>query len=563
MLKTKRVYSFDIFDTCLVRACGTPENFFDILSKKVFNGEVSENERQGFIIARRDVEYKLYHTNPKANIYDIYNSLLYSHPHILPNNEILQIELALEKSLLMPVLKTKEQIDILRQKGEQILFISDMYLPTLFLTDILKKFGFYKPDDKVYVSCDTGKTKFNGEIYKHIHETLKIPYNKWTHYGDNKKADIIAPEKLGIKAIQINHKYTTYEQDWIANCGITQFKSNHMMAGLSRAVNHSQPDNSRKLLLLDVIAPLYMSFIGYIFEDAAKRGISHLFFCARDTYQLFQVAKVFNKQFPEIKIHYLRVSRKALSDNNPDIIIKYFAQEGLASKEYKTAIVDSVASGGSFLKINEILSNNGYDKSFGYFIIKWANSMLHECDFNTAIRQEYVTNSKYFYPLFKHIKLITLLENIFSSNTEKRTIGYMDDCGIIQPRFFDETDNEDSVQAKSNEMQEYHTNILTIYSDLYIRLGLIPYSSTILHQLAIPTFSKLAYYPIKEYTESLCYCSQKEKDRLLPYVKKESLLRLFITKGHNTCWSRATFFYNMPTWTHKYLLRYIDHIESL
>ena len=563
MSTKKHFSSFDIFDTCLVRACGTPETFFDILSKKVFTGFVSENERQGFIIARRGVEHKLYHSNPNTNIYDIYNLLSYSHPFILPNDEILKMELDLEKALLMPVLKVKELIDKLRQKGEQFLFISDRYLPVDFLTGILKEHGIFQSGDRIYVSCDVGKTKFNGEIYKYVHEKENIPYNHWTHYGDNRRADIVEPKRLGIKTKVIKHTYSTYEQDWIDTGCITQFKANHIMAGLSRAVNHNLPDNPRKMLLLDVIAPLYMSFIGYILGDAQRKGITHLFFCARDTYQLFQVARVFNKQFPGITIHYLRVSRKALSDSAPEIIIDYFKQEGLASKEYKTAIIDSVASGGSFLKISELLNNNGYNKPFGYFIIKWANSLLHENDFDTAIRQEYVNNSKFFYPLFKYIKIITILENIFSSNTEKRTIGYKKENGIIQPLFYYETDNEDSVQAKSDEMQKYHTNCLTFYSEMYIRLGLLPYSSIILHQLAIPSFSKLAYFPIKEYTKSLCYCSQKEKNILLPYVKKESILRLFITRGHDTCWSRATIFYNMPQWTHRYLLKYIDYKESL
>lgn len=563
MSKYTHFSSFDIFDTCLIRACGTPENFFDILSKRVFSGQVTENERQGFIIARREVEFRLYHSNPKANIFDIYDSLSYNHPLILPNKDILEIELALEKEMLMPVYKIKEQINSLRQKGEKILFISDMYLPVFFLTDILKEYGLYKSDDKVYVSSDVGKNKFGGEIYKYIHEKEKIPYNRWTHYGDNKKADIIIPQKIGIKTIHINHKYSTYEQNWIDNGNITLFKYSHIMAGISRALNHSLPEKSRKLLLLDVIAPLYMSFIGYIFDDAQKRGITHLFFCARDTYQLFQVAKVFNKQYPNITIHYLRVSRKALSDSDPEIIIKYFEQEELATKRYQTAIIDSVASGGSFLRIRELLKGNGYNDPYGYFIIKWANSLLFETDFFAVIRQEYVNNSKYFCPLFKYIKNITILENIFSSNTEKRTIGYKNESGIIQPIFYDKTDNEDSFQSNSNEMQEYHTTILKKISALYINSGLVSYSHAILHQLAIPSFSKLAYCPTKEYTESLCGCFQKENNILLPYVKKESFVRLFLTRGHDTCWSRATIFYNMPTWTHKFLLKYIDYKESL
>ena len=49
------IYSFDIFDTCLLRKCGTPENFFDVFSLRVFNGEVEEWARQGEAVSMRRV----------------------------------------------------------------------------------------------------------------------------------------------------------------------------------------------------------------------------------------------------------------------------------------------------------------------------------------------------------------------------------------------------------------------------------------------------------------------------------------------------------------------------
>lgn len=551
-----KITSFDIFDTCLVRTCGTPENFFDILSMQVFTKSVSENERQGFIIARRELEYKLYYNNPNANIFDIYNSLSYNHPDIISNDKICEKEMSLEKEVLVPVLKVKALINSLRERNEQILFISDMYLPADFLTGILKKHGIFQSGDRLFVSCDIGKTKLNGDIYKYIHEKEKIPYNKWTHYGDNRRADIIEPKKLGIKTKNINHTYSTYEQDWIDNGCTTLFKHNQIIAGISRSLKYSLPDNPRKQLLLDIVAPLYTSFIGYVFEDASRRGVTHLFFCARDTYQMFQVAKVFNIKYPEISIHYLRVSRKSLSDSEPQILIHFFEQEGLASKD-KIAIVDSTSTGGSFSIINSILKQFGFNLCFGYFLIKWFDSKSNECFYNAVIRQKY-NNSKKINTIFKKYKIITLLENIFSSNYDNRTIGYVEDNNIIKPLFFDGIENDDSNQINIKEMQEYHTAILTQYASIYINLGLIPFSHHILHHLAIPTFSQFAYYPTKEYTESLLNCYQKEDNIILPYVKKESLFRLLFTRAHDTSWSRATIFYNLPHFTHKFLLKFID-----
>ena len=554
--------SFDIFDTCLVRTCGTPENFFDVLSTRVFKHPVPENERQGFVIARRIIETKAYHNSPKSNIYDIYKEFSFKHSDILPNSELLEIELALEKEVLVPVLKVKETIDKLRDKGNQIMFISDMYLPAEFLSKILESFDIYKPGDKLFVSCDIGKTKFNGEIYRYIHNTEGIPYKKWTHYGDNERCDVKEPQKLGIKTVHIIHKYSTFEQGWIDKGNVTTFKKNHILAGISRALNYSLPEHPRKLLLLDIVAPLYASFVCSVFEDARKRNITSLYFCARDTYHMFQVAKVFNYLYPEIKIHYLKVSRKSLSNTDSETLIKFFEQEGLASTTLNTAIIDSSSTGGSHSIINNLLIKYNYKETFAYFLIKWREFDPLTNNASPVMRQLYI-NSKKNNTVFNRIKLVALIENVFSSNNQKSTIGYKVDNSHITPIYNEHIDNQDCFQNDIDNIQEYHKLLLTSFAKKYIDLGLCHFSFEILHNISIPSLCEFAYYPTKEYTESLKTCFLKENDIILPYVKKESLFRLIRTRAHDTCWSRATIFYNTPRWIHKHLLRYIDSKESL
>ncbi|MBP5547907.1 MAG: hypothetical protein J6X58_03320 [Bacteroidales bacterium] len=559
-----KYHSFDIFDTCLLRTCGTPENFFDILSLRVFNQPVSENERQGFIIARKNAEYKSYINNNKTNIYDIYDCFSYDNPYIIPKSEILEKEIALEREVIVPAYKTKQLIDSLRKKGNHIFFISDMYLPTDIITDILETNGIYNSGDKVFVSCDIGASKYNGEIFEYIHNNEKIAYKDWTHYGDNKQCDIKVPHKLGIKTVKINHEYSTYEKKWIETGGVTILKYQQLVAGISRSLFFNLTEHPRKKLLLDIIAPLYVSFVGYVFESARQKGIKKLFFCARDTYQMYQVAKEINHKYPEIEIKYLRVSRKSISDSKPDIIIKYFEQEGLASKSYYAAIIDSAAGGTSFSKINELLADFGYNEAYGFFLIKFYSPFYtNESTYTGAIREEYVQNNHFFTPIFKNKKIVTILENVFSSNNGRRTVGYELNDGTVTPVFSYIVENEDSVQQNTEEMQSYHTEILKYYAKIYINLGLLPYSYKILHELAIPTFSFFAYYPSKEYTESLLNCYQKDNNILLPYLKKESLFSLICTKGNDTCWSRATIFYNLPKWTHSIILKYINYRESL
>ena len=141
-----KISSFDIFDTCLLRKCGTPENFFDVFSLRVFNGEVEEWARQEFVAERRRAEQKGC-DNHSFTLQDIWSAFDMNHPQILPKNVLYQKELDLEREMLVPVLQMREMVDKCRKKGHRIIFISDMYLSSGFLTELLKKYGFFMEGD--------------------------------------------------------------------------------------------------------------------------------------------------------------------------------------------------------------------------------------------------------------------------------------------------------------------------------------------------------------------------------------------------------------------------------
>lgn len=39
------IYSFDLFDTCFIRACGAPRNVFDLLAYRVLGANSDESAR--------------------------------------------------------------------------------------------------------------------------------------------------------------------------------------------------------------------------------------------------------------------------------------------------------------------------------------------------------------------------------------------------------------------------------------------------------------------------------------------------------------------------------------
>ena len=148
-----KVISFDIFDTCLVRATGAPESVFEILARTVINS-ASDADMLDFVKIRKEGEVSARQTSlhKEVTIEEIYDKCDFSVLTSMKNQDILNTELSIEESVLLPVHKIKERIDYFRAKKWIICFISDIYLPERFVKYILQKFGLLKEGDRLYLS---------------------------------------------------------------------------------------------------------------------------------------------------------------------------------------------------------------------------------------------------------------------------------------------------------------------------------------------------------------------------------------------------------------------------
>lgn len=311
------VYSFDVFDTCLVRTCGRAVYAFDILAERVLEKDATETVCMDFSYIRKTAETnarKKYITREieEVTLEQIYDECDFTPITALSNNYIMKMELELEKEILVPVYSTKKQIDELRNRGHKIIFISDMYMPRKFVLDVLKNTGFFIDGDTLYVSSDIKKTKATGNLYRYIHEKEGISFKKWRHVGDNKISDYKIPRRLGIKAHYTVHKYTTYETVLSKRETEGGKFNRHILASISRAIRLSHNFTPELFVASDFVAPIYVPFVYYIMEHASKNGIENIFFLARDGYIFYKISERFATKFQNIKIHYLYVSRKTL-----------------------------------------------------------------------------------------------------------------------------------------------------------------------------------------------------------------------------------------------------------
>lgn len=552
-----QISSFDIFDTCLVRKCGTPENMLDVLSQKAFIHEPQEWARQEFVAARRVADHKLWQENPHYTLQDIWAEFDWSHQYIKPKKELCQLEQELEREMLVPVLSMRDKVKECRKHGDKIIFISDMYLSSDFLIDILRNSGFYQDGDALYVSCECGALKWDGELFEYVRKQENMPsFRHWHHYGDNKQGDYNAPKKLGIKCTLVYHAYTPYQQQWADNDYSLGFKYPSILAGLGRALHYSTEWNTHTDFVLDIIAPFYCSWMYQVLADAQKRGVKRLYFCARDAYQIHKIALAMQPLFPEVGIEYVYMSRKALyNEDNAEAKLAYYKQIGLATTD-KVAIVDTTTSGKTLIVLNEFLTAHKCTEVTAYYYLLWNKvDGVDRSKYNVQVFDQYVKDNLPASRFLNH-PFIFIFENYFSINKEPKTIDYKDN----KPVFITDLMEEDCFFTNGYDWTGLHESLLVEYAKAYVKCGLGVYSRDIFERIALPTMNTFFETPHKVYLSALdSYCFiENGSSKQYFFIKKSTNIIELIRKKRNYAWRRGTIYYSFSNWLLA-ILKFLKH----
>lgn len=556
-----KTYSFDIFDTCLIRKCGDPQNLLDILAWHAFKERVSDNTRMEFIIARRMADLNTY-DNPYAKLSDIYEALHYSHPLLKDKTELIKLEQELERLMLVPIPKMLDLINQLRENEYRIVFISDMYLPADFLANVLLEAGLMQEEDKLYVSCEVGKRKANGELFKYIQTKEHIKYRDWTHYGDNLNSDYHVPNSLGITAKRVAWGYTPYQLEWNTQNSTPKNRVAETLAGICRCLHYTLPNSSHKDFLLDLAAPLFVSFTYRVLRQAESDGIKRLYFCARDTGTIYHVAHRLQSLFPQIEIKYLYISRDALYKGNPQARKLYFEQCGLASVNERCAIVDLRTSGKTLCVLNEQLESDGYLPVRGYFFEMFCTGTIEHIpkQYYAELQSPYYMQKSTCAPLFLHHYLI---EMYISVHDEKRTIDYgINNRGKAYPIYATEQTEfaeDNACMPDVSKRCEEHRYSLIMFADLFIETMLYLNADEIFDMMMCQ-WTQFSRIPNVYYLNALedFFSSRPGRSERLPYVKNMGWLELIVTRGNNSIWKQASIIFSLPGFVRKWYINRLN-----
>ena len=297
---TSKVTSFDVFDTALERRVYEPTDIFKLIEKKV---------GKNFFSKRIEAEKKAREKKPFYNLDDIYEFL----PEFNKEDEV--------KEELDNCIINEDIFKIYNETEGDKIFISDMYLPSAIISQMLEKVGYKNPE--VFVSCEQEANKGTGELFEKICKTKKYKIVK--HYGDNYLADIEGAKKAGIPEVEFNvalHNKTL---------NIPAVRDPRLKKCFAIAAN--KLDATDKMALY--VAPLISEFTKWVLSKREKG--QKLLFCSRDMIIPYRLA---TEVLKEPDVYYLHVSRRSLAPvaftmDMKDITDTYFIYSEEDIKEFK------------------------------------------------------------------------------------------------------------------------------------------------------------------------------------------------------------------------------------
>jgi FMN phosphatase YigB (HAD superfamily) len=278
-------FSFDVFDTFLLRACTTPDGVFERTYELSGISETHPNASENFVQHRVHAEARARKAakdrcgSAEIRIADIYCffpfRLFGLHRDRLDDLAAAEFHAELELCRVNPDML--RQYADMRGAGHRVGFISDTYWSSGQLSRLLRTCSPGLTWDFLYASCDHGSNKSETLFAKYLSEQ-RIDAAKSFHVGDSKDADIKGARRHGIRprnfpqasaqfACKLQRETTVFE----LLCPARPSRLDHGSRTLRRMVAAQSPEKSAGFHLgLTVLGPVMAGFDAFIEERRAR-----------------------------------------------------------------------------------------------------------------------------------------------------------------------------------------------------------------------------------------------------------------------------------------------------
>lgn len=313
-------YSFDIFDTLMTRITATPHGIFALLQAELVQNTdyayFPEFVRNNFYNLRVNAESLARNNadaigNEEVTLKQIYEAI--GTTGTVSEQELkglMELEISLENRSALLIPENINRMKALIERESRVVLISDMYLGEEVIRKILVGLDPVFTDIKIYVSCDSGKTKRTGSLYKKVHDDEGVEYGQWVHIGDNISSDINTAQRFGIRTEHFLYEpIKSYEKTVLKDQQSDPFSQLTIGASRNARLFHALKEASA--FGCTVGGPMFFPYVWWILDKSAEMRIRDLYFVARDGYVLKKMADIIiAHERMDIKTHYIYGSRK-------------------------------------------------------------------------------------------------------------------------------------------------------------------------------------------------------------------------------------------------------------
>lgn len=331
-IKKYDVISFDIFDTLLYRPFKRPSDLFKFMESSVHR--LLNDNTINFYDVRRKSEAKAFQIAIENGIGEITLEEIYEQLaleldiSIDEAQNIAKLEMQFEMDLLYPRNSGKAAFDEAIALGKTVIIISDMYLSSDFLSQVLSKNG-YDGYQKLFVSSSYKAKKHNGKLFDAVLKEVVYPASSILHIGDNEIGDIKQSKQRGMasfhltKAMDLFEHNSAYVRPWLRdeNNHSTDWK---MILSIFGQKLHDNPkkiyrkgtvfNGDRWVLGYMGFGALLLGYTKWLIEKSIKDNIQTLYFLARDGKIMKEAYDIVAKLYPDApKSVYMFCSRRSVN----------------------------------------------------------------------------------------------------------------------------------------------------------------------------------------------------------------------------------------------------------
>lgn len=304
------IISFDIFDTLIFRPLNAPTDLFEIMAEELCIPDFKEIRRNAEKVAREKSDKPL----REIDIDDIYNEIS------LPDKDgIMAREISLEKTFCYANPYMYKVYNGLIKNGKKIIAVSDMYLKSETLKNILESCG-YGGISEIFVSCELHNNKGKGGLQRLVQK--RLGKKRYIHIGDNYASDYKASKSAGWDAYyykNINEPGKKYRPDTSESLALSVY-SGIISAGL---YSGGASDRCYEHGFIYGGFQVY-AFCTALYEFIKEKGTEKILFLSKSG---DIICKAFNILYNDIDFLYLQLPENAetLSLDNTAEYIKQTA----------------------------------------------------------------------------------------------------------------------------------------------------------------------------------------------------------------------------------------------